>query len=44
MAIIAHSVWEVRYEGDPEIVGRTVRVNGDPTTIVGVMPEGFAFP
>jgi len=44
VAVTAHSVWQVRYGGDPEIVGRSVRVNGVPTTIIGVMPEGFAFP
>jgi predicted permease len=42
--VISHSVWRVRFGGDPRIAGRTVRVNGEPTTIVGVMPEGFAFP
>jgi predicted permease len=44
VAVIAFSVWQVRYGGDPEIVGRVVRVNGETTTIIGVMPEGFAFP
>jgi predicted permease len=44
VAVIAHSVWDVRFDRDPDIVGRTVRVNGTPTPIVGVMPEGFAFP
>jgi predicted permease len=44
VAILAYSTWKERYDGDPNIVGRTIRVNGDPTTIVGVMPSGFAFP
>ena len=44
VAIIAHSVWQARFAGDLDIVGRTVRVNGQPATVVGVMPEGFAFP
>jgi putative ABC transport system permease protein len=44
VAIIAYSVWQIGFGGDPEVVGRTVRVNGEATTIVGVMPEGFAFP
>lgn len=44
VAVIAHSVWTTRYAGDPRILGRTVRVNGEPATIVGVMPDGFAFP
>jgi predicted permease len=42
--IIGYLVWQNRYGGDPEIIGRTVRANGTPRTIVGVMPEGFRFP
>jgi predicted permease len=44
VAIIAYSTWRERYAGDENIVGRHIRVNGTPYTIVGVMPEGFAFP
>ncbi|HZD04898.1 MAG TPA: ABC transporter permease, partial [Longimicrobiales bacterium] len=42
--VIGYDVWQTRFEGDPEVVGRTVRLNADPGTVVGVMPEGFAFP
>ena len=42
--LIGHNAWQSRYGGDPEIIGRTVRVNGEPTTILGVMEPGFAFP
>jgi len=42
--IIGFRVWQNRYGGDPDIVGKTVRANGTPRTIVGVMPEGFRFP
>ena len=44
VVIIAHTVWRARYGGDPNIVGRVIRVNDLPSTIVGVMPEGFHFP
>ena len=44
VAVVGHDVWRKRFEGDPNIVGRTVRLGAMPTTIVGVMPEGFAFP
>lgn len=44
VAIIAFSVWKDRYASDPAIVGKRIRVNGVPHTIVGVMPERFAFP
>src|SRR6185437_4103592 len=33
-----------RYNRDPGVIGRQVHVNGVPTTVVGVMPDGFAFP
>jgi len=42
--LVGHGVWQRRYGGDPDLVGRTVRVNGVPTTVIGVMPEGFGFP
>ena len=43
VAIIAHSVWQGRYGGDPQIVGRQIRVNDVPSTIVGVMPPRVHF-
>jgi putative ABC transport system permease protein len=44
VAILRYSFWETHYGKDPGVVGRTVRVNGTPTTIVGVMPQNFSFP
>ena len=44
VAILSYGFWERRYAKDPGVVGRTVRLNGAPTTFVGVMPEGFSFP
>ncbi len=42
--LLGHGVWKNRYAGDPAVIGRTVRVNNQPATIIGVMPEGFKFP
>lgn len=42
--VISHRVWQNRYRGDPDIIGRSIRANGAPVTIVGVMPEGYRFP
>ncbi len=39
--VLTYSYWKTRFGGDPEIVGKTVSVNGSPVTIVGVAPEGF---
>ncbi len=44
VAILGHGLWTRRFGGDPEILGRTLRVNGTERTIVGVMPRGFRFP
>jgi predicted permease len=43
-AIIGHALWQARFAADPAIVGRTIRVNGEPRTIIGIMAEGFGFP
>lgn len=42
--VIGYEPWQTRFEGDPDVVGREVRLGGVPHTVVGVMPEGFAFP
>jgi putative ABC transport system permease protein len=44
VAILREAFWERRYGKDPAIIGRTIRVNGVPTTVIGVMPRDFAFP
>ncbi len=44
VAILRHAFWQRRFGGDPEIIGRAVRINGVLTSVVGVMPEGFSFP
>ncbi len=44
VAILGYNLWQNHFGGDPDIIGHTVRMNGEVTTIVGVMPEGFLFP
>ena len=44
VAILSYAFWQSRYAQDPDVIGRTVRMNGVPTTFIGVMPEGFSFP
>jgi predicted permease len=44
VAVMSHGSWVRRFGGDPSIVGRTLRFDGAPYTIVGVMPEGFDYP
>lgn len=44
VVIIGGSLWSTRYGGDRGIVGRTITVDGVPSTVVGVMARGFGFP
>ena len=44
VALISEGLWRRRYAGDPAIVGRTMTINNDPYTIVGVMPPRFQYP
>jgi putative ABC transport system permease protein len=44
VVILGYGVWTNRYGADSTIVGRTIRMNGAPSTVVGVMPAGFKFP
>jgi putative ABC transport system permease protein len=37
-------MWQRRFGGDPNVLGRTLTLSGSPVTVVGVMPEGFYFP
>ncbi|HEY9227040.1 MAG TPA: ABC transporter permease, partial [Gemmatimonadaceae bacterium] len=44
VAVISDALWRRRFNADATTVGRTVILNGVPTTIIGVMPTGFVFP
>jgi putative ABC transport system permease protein len=44
VVVLGHEVWARRFESDPQIVGRNVQLGSGFATVVGVMPEGYAFP
>lgn len=44
VVLLGHDLWRTRYNLDPGIIGRTLRVNGETATIVGVMPPGIRYP
>ncbi|NKB89031.1 MAG: FtsX-like permease family protein [Acidobacteria bacterium] len=44
VVVIAHDLWSGRFGADPDILGTSIRLDGTPTRVVGVMPEGFGFP
>lgn len=44
LAILSHAAWQRDFGGAADIVGRTIKLNGETTTVIGVMPQGFVFP
>ena len=44
VALVGYGLWQRDFGGAADIVGKGVRLNGKPATIIGVMPKGFAFP
>ncbi|HSO73710.1 MAG TPA: ABC transporter permease [Blastocatellia bacterium] len=44
VVMISHRLWQNRFAADPNMVGRTVTLNGHNVSVVGVMPAGFEFP
>jgi putative ABC transport system permease protein len=42
--LIGHGLWQRRYGGSTDVLGRAISVNGEPGTIVGVLPSWFRFP
>jgi putative ABC transport system permease protein len=44
VAIIGHAMWKSRYGEDRRVIGKILRLDGKPATIIGVMPEGEQFP
>jgi len=44
VAVISQSLWDRRFGSDPNIIGQKLTANGEPLTVIGVMPAGFRFP
>jgi predicted permease len=44
VVVLSHELWTERFDADPKVIGRTVRVNGKSSEVIGVMPKGFSFP
>lgn len=44
VVLLSHSLWQNRFGGDPDIIGRMIDLNGLAREVIGIMPEGFDFP
>lgn len=44
VVVVSHGLWQHRYGGDPDLVGRTLQLDGVAHAVVGVMPPGFELP
>ncbi|HXW54731.1 MAG TPA: ABC transporter permease [Candidatus Cybelea sp.] len=44
VAMLSEGLWREKFHADPEIVGRTIRLNEKPQTVIGVLPSSFRFP
>jgi predicted permease len=44
VAVVGHDLWTRRFGADPAVLGRTIRLGNERPIVIGVMPEGFAFP
>jgi hypothetical protein len=44
VVLLSHELWQRRFGSDPSVIGSSVKLDGTPHTIVGVMPAGFRFP
>ena len=44
VALLSYEGWQTFFGGDPNVVGKTLRFGGDPTTVIGVLPPAMRFP
>ena len=44
VVVISDGLWRRAYGADPNVIGRTIRIDNDPVTIIGVLPRGFRHP
>jgi putative ABC transport system permease protein len=44
VVLLSYQLWQNRFNGDPHVIGKAVRVNGQQATVIGIMPADFRFP
>ena len=44
VVLLGESIWQSRFGGDPEIIGKSIDLNGQQREVIGIMPDGYDFP
>ncbi len=44
VVVLSDEAWQTFFAGDPKVIGHTLRIGGEPTTVIGVLPPGLSFP
>ena len=44
VVVVSHALWQRRFAGDPELVGKPITLDGRSYTVVGIAPAGFQYP
>jgi len=44
VVVLSYEGWQTFFAGDPKVIGQTLRIGGEPTTVIGVLPPGLSFP
>ena len=44
VVVLSYELWQRHFDGESSVIGNTASIGGSPVTVIGVMPEGFAFP
>ena len=43
VAVLGQGLWQERFQSDPGVIGRSIRIDGEAYTVVGVLPDDFHF-
>ncbi len=44
VVVMSHELWRQKFQGDPNLIGKTITLDGQARTVIGIMPPGFQFP
>jgi putative ABC transport system permease protein len=44
VVVLGHGLWQRRFGGSPDVLGRSITLNGEPYTVIGIAPQSFQYP